>query len=192
MKKLNKLCFLACSCLLLTSCNSVDKTYSHYTDVNAILSGLFEVNGTYKSLEEFNSAKEAVAKIGKEDSNASLSIEASSFEKQSVLDVRVASYFGTYPLKYTGYNVTSKDVTTKDENNKDVTTTVYTVQFTFNFELGSNTYKAGSKVHDFFVPAEISDLEKASYVSVLLTKEGKAYGGNTSTASYAYNPKVEE
>lgn len=189
MKKLNKLCVLATSCLLLSSCSKAATGYAHYTECNTTLSGLFRVNGTYKGLEDLNSAKEAAAKMGKEDASTSLSLDASTFKKQAILEITLASYFGTYPLYYTGYSVNSKDVTSKDENDKEVTKTVYTVQFTFNFELGTNSYQAGSKVHDFFVAASISDLEKASYVSVLLTKEGKAYGGNSSIADYEYAPK---
>lgn len=189
MKKLNKLCVLATSCLLLASCSKDASGYAHYTDVNATLSGLFQVNGTYKTLEDLNSAKEEVSKIGTEDTSSSLSADASSFSKYSILDIRVASYFGTYPLKYTGYEVTSKDVTVTNEDKTESTKTVYTVQFNFNFELNGGTYKGGSKVHDFFVPVTVSELEKASYVSVLLTKEGKAYGGNTATASYTYAPE---
>ncbi len=190
MKKLNKLCVLATSCLLLTSCSKAASGYAHYTDCSATLSGLFRVSGTYKGLEDLNTAKEAASTIGKEDTNTSLSLDASTFKKQAVLEITLASYFGDYPLYYKGYNVSTKDETTKVDD-KEVTTKVTTVQFTFNFELNGGTYKGGSKVHDFFVPASISDLEKASYVSVLITKEGKAYGGNSATASYSYNP-VEE
>lgn len=194
MKKLNKLCVLVAGLgLVLTSCGEKISGYAHYSNSKSTLSGLFKVAGTNKTLEETKTAMEASATNGTEDTSTSLSLNEKAFSSQSVVEIFVSSYFGSYPLKFTGYENTTKDVTVTSEDGKETTTeTKGMIQFNFNFEKeGNESYKSGLNTHDFFIPVSIEELKNASFVSVLITKEGRSYGGNSAYASYAYQV-VEE
>lgn len=191
MKKLNKVAVLACSALLLTGCSKTAKGYDHYSSVKTSLSSLFSVTNTIKTLDDYNSSKEAFEAVSDVDSSTSLSIAYSSFKKQSVVEILVASYFGTYPLKFNGYNVTTKEDVSYDDDGNKVVEKKNCVEFKFNFESNGESYTNGYKINGFLIPVSNSDLESASYVSVLLTKEGKTYGGNTAYADYSFN-EVEE